>query len=817
MQIMRIVNYGPNLAELISHNIAAQMPITSDVLTFFSSTLGISDWDHFANLEQIVQDERRSQSSASNSPRTPTRCASSISGGNSNSRRAAMTGDLSALDDDDITAELLSSFSPSISPDGSNQRTLDLSNIVNVMQVAHNLGIADITPLGESLLLTQPAMTLQGFNNNTNNTANSNNPLQGWGLGLQGSLARRTRGRPSRHQLLQIDPVRAKKELQFHAMLLTPHQIELIFVLCTLLSGRRKINVQERFAEAGLDAVLLQMFDRMSWGAPPSNRTGQPQHIHGPNCECDVESPLRVQYLRLVHNFYDRDFLGNENKLLMLSAADKLFVAQERPDMAVDTQLNAESGLLCKIVHTLLSEPPESLYKFWLSACVENFLRGCGRMGQALVSQFGVLENVLKHIVSQDIESNASMQTYFDLLGEVTKNNHTVLARLDAALTDEEFAKLRILILRNLIDSNVFVRALFMTVEYISFSYSAFEEDSIAYPHPTSGLAQLGYHMNSLGSYTQSTLERTKKATSKLGYLEDSWVQFEPVVLSRRAVVDVSATGTGAGTGGGSSTPNSANSRSSRKSRRAQQCINTTTAPNSLSKIDAGHIRAGVDHSSEEAPSALASISSGVMGALKDIRKATKHFLNFGDQVGKVQPFCEDSDAAGSPNPSVDLPELDGLQESEFYDCRTSPPATTRSPRKSDANARKVQSILLAGSPAKSSRFVEEEEENEETKEEEKVENKEEEEEELLQGKGDVVEDVTKVASSEDTGASSGAMFGKVLQTPDNLSRVSMFLAEDKINVMVRLMSTITLGTINHENICCLNTVIFMLLLEHKR
>jgi hypothetical protein len=40
------------------------------------------------------------------------------------------------------------------------------------------------------------------------------------------------------------NPKVAKKELQFHAMLLAPHQIELIFVMCTLLSGRRKINLQ---------------------------------------------------------------------------------------------------------------------------------------------------------------------------------------------------------------------------------------------------------------------------------------------------------------------------------------------------------------------------------------------------------------------------------------------------------------------------------------------------------------------------------------------------------------------------------------------
>ena len=57
-------------------------------------------------------------------------------------------------------------------------------------------------------------------------------------------------------------PVNARKELQFHAMFLHPHQVELLFVLCTLLSGRRKIHVQKLLAGLGLGEVLTDMFAR---------------------------------------------------------------------------------------------------------------------------------------------------------------------------------------------------------------------------------------------------------------------------------------------------------------------------------------------------------------------------------------------------------------------------------------------------------------------------------------------------------------------------------------------------------------------------
>jgi hypothetical protein len=54
-------------------------------------------------------------------------------------------------------------------------------------------------------------------------------------------------------------------------------------------------------------------------------------------------------------------------------------------------------------------------------------------------------------------------------------------------------------------------------------------------------------------------------------------------------------------------------------------------------------------------------------------------------------------------------------------------------------------------------------------------------------------------------------------QVPQNINRIAGFLQEEKIHVIVRLMSTVSLTTINHENICCLNTALMLILLDHKR
>jgi Trpc4-associated protein len=289
---------------------------------------------------------------------------------------------------------LLSAFSPSQGTE--NTRFLELSNIVSVIEVARRLGIADLTPLGQSLLI---------------NYSNEGGPAL---------LRSRTASR--RDQPLNgsnTSPGNGKKELQFHAMILAPHQIELIFVLCTLLSGKRKIGVQKKLAKLGIAKVLRDMYDRMSWDAPPLVPESI-EHIHGPDCECNPESAVRVQFLRLIHNFFDRDFLGNPNKLLILSASEQDLVLHCTDSDSIREGIQRlrmeDRGTLSQIVRTLIREPSDSVYRFWLSACIENFLRGCGQVGQLFVAHSGILHHVTQHIVKSIPSSNNSLQTAFDLM-----------------------------------------------------------------------------------------------------------------------------------------------------------------------------------------------------------------------------------------------------------------------------------------------------------------------------------------------------------------------------------------------------------------
>jgi len=49
------------------------------------------------------------------------------------------------------------------------------------------------------------------------------------------------------------------------------------------------------------------------------------------------------------------------------------------------------------------------------------------------------------------------------------------------------------------------------------------------------------------------------------------------------------------------------------------------------------------------------------------------------------------------------------------------------------------------------------------------------------------------------------------------LLRVSLFLSQEKAHIVLRLMSVVSLRNVNHENICCLNTTLLILLIENRR
>lgn len=132
-------------------------------------------------------------------------------------------------------------------------------------------------------------------------------------------------------------------------------------------------------------------------------------------------------------------------------------------------------GLLMKVLRVLLAEPPASKYRFWLSSCVESFLRGAQPAHQQFVAQNGLLEMLIKEVstsgpttTENDADGEADSKALqmvgfhvifgrcstgsprliwvymvdvqsFDLLGETLKFNPQLFQSFNAMMTPQRY------------------------------------------------------------------------------------------------------------------------------------------------------------------------------------------------------------------------------------------------------------------------------------------------------------------------------------------------------------------------------------------
>ncbi len=402
-------------------------------------------------------------------------------------------------------------------------------------------------------------------------------PGQGSGGGGWGGFFRRATGVASGGSgggspPLSITVAEARTELEFYGVSLTAFQTEVLFVLCSLLGGRRKISFQDSMVgEMGLLEALTAMFPRLSWGkrarhlhhaaAPPGGVEGQPifvnmetgevvglealaglprvnweamdmvdnvgddldyassdyqeaprgsddeegsedwngsdtqegddedededgedeeedgepTRIHGEHCNCQPDSALRIQYLRLLHNALDRDDAGAfpHLKSRALGSGEREALLRGDTEGALQAAARAArgeeaKGVVALVLEALGKEAKDSAVRFWLSSSLEAFLRGAGPSAQAHVARAhpGLIgERLLgQEVLAEGLEVVPGLkQSAFDLLGELTRSHPWMLAQVEAGVEGKD-GRLEAAILHNLVDSNVFLRSVLMTL-----------------------------------------------------------------------------------------------------------------------------------------------------------------------------------------------------------------------------------------------------------------------------------------------------------------------------------------------------------------
>ncbi|XP_059171134.1 short transient receptor potential channel 4-associated protein-like isoform X2 [Physella acuta] len=252
-------------------------------------------------------------------------------------------------------------------------------------------------------------------------------------------------------------------------------RVEVVYVLGLFLLGKHRKKVQRKLAELKLASGLSDLFDQFIWKCQVRTQTRHRLRGHNSSCECSPEVALKIQFLRLVHSFCDH----SDYKHLLLSKSELNEVKKINVRAGGLTLQNLDSinkqlmcrgskGLLTKIVEVMKKEPTTSTFRFWLARAVESYLRGdTSYCDQIFLMRRGLLAHVAGNIVENEIRHKEILQSSFDLLGELIKFNIEAFKAFDSILTTEEkFEKFVNMVNRNLVDSNMFIRSLILSLEH---------------------------------------------------------------------------------------------------------------------------------------------------------------------------------------------------------------------------------------------------------------------------------------------------------------------------------------------------------------
>lgn len=273
------------------------------------------------------------------------------------------------------------------------------------------------------------------------------------------------------------------------------HRVEVVYVLGLFLLGKHRKKVQRKLADLKLAPGLSDLFDQFIWKYQLSVRHHSRHRLRGHNasCECSPEVALKIQFLRLVHSFCDH----SDYKHLLLSKNELNEVKKINGNAGPLALPNLESinkalmcrgakGLLSKIVEVMKKEPPTSTFRFWLARAVESYLRGdTSYCDQVFLMRRGLLQHVASNIVEHEIRHKEILQSSFDLLGELVKFNWEAFRYLDSVLSPtpttkehaasrpsssssafNKFEKFTNTVNRNMVDSNMFIRSLVLSLEH---------------------------------------------------------------------------------------------------------------------------------------------------------------------------------------------------------------------------------------------------------------------------------------------------------------------------------------------------------------
>jgi Trpc4-associated protein len=267
---------------------------------------------------------------------------------------------------------------------------------------------------------------------------------------------------------IDTEPIESTEHFDSNDLQLLTQRVEVLFVICTLLQSKRKLDAQRHFIDGNLIDSLVHMMQRISWNHPPP--AVSPMHqLHGPNCECNPESSLRIQFLQLLMNLCEVDSHSASLKALLLTREESAAVQRGMEAGVFNGRDLAKvpattRGLMHLILIEFVNPVLEKNYRYWMSSVIESFLRGSVPLHQAMVVQAGLLSHVSKSILDETSQSVHGLQSSFDLLGEIIKFNPALVLQLECTLGHDGIDNLTRICSSHLVESNMFLRSLLLTM-----------------------------------------------------------------------------------------------------------------------------------------------------------------------------------------------------------------------------------------------------------------------------------------------------------------------------------------------------------------
>ena len=152
------------------------------------------------------------------------------------------------------------------------------------------------------------------------------------------------------------------------------YQIEMLFVLSTLLCSKRKVEIQDKVNALKIIPILDDYIEYMEWGnifskirRPYFNdeqiNFQDESAYHGEGCCCDSDTALKIQYLRLIYSFCCRDDDNVTNKLELFSEKDITFFMNNGYMNILAMALKEKYNLYKKSIYATMSRNFIDIYE----------------------------------------------------------------------------------------------------------------------------------------------------------------------------------------------------------------------------------------------------------------------------------------------------------------------------------------------------------------------------------------------------------------------------------------------------------------------